>query len=282
MNIKLICLLMLVLGTFPLLSQPSFGEYLGGEEVLNAETKQVNQFFRRFNCEESPAGKRYYPGDALYRDPRTREQYLEALFDKSNTSISPRKKAAFISDVVYGSPPQFLNFHGGDWLAEVSAKFRYRGREEVIQLFLQLQEEPVGSKWVITRAYGDVFAREFAALNAGKDDPENQKFLHPMSHELDFINLGKIFQSTQQLEMYASQDFRPDHLTLFLFEMKRGNMKYVSVMDVKFHFFQIKNWYFELTDVQRPGKNRGWLITGLAEIPEHKKDLLLKFIYHEN
>ena len=52
------------------------GEYLGDESALYAETKQVNQFFRRFNCEEALDGKRFYPKDSLYHNLSLRKQYL--------------------------------------------------------------------------------------------------------------------------------------------------------------------------------------------------------------
>lgn len=262
-------------------AQPKFGTYLGGEATLNAETKQVNQFFRRFNCEESPEGERYYPKDRLYRDRETRRQYLAALFDNSSTSISSRQKQAFIDQVTNSRYPEFLEFHGGDWFAEVSTKFRYKGKEERVTLFMKLQKETVGSKWVMTKAYADVFSSMFALSGQGPADPEEQKFLHPMSHELDFLNLSKVFQHPEQLELYADRDFGLDHLSLLLFEVKKGNMQFITVSDVKFHFLQIDDWYFELSDVQRPGRNRGWLITGLSQVAEERKDILLKYIYHE-
>jgi hypothetical protein len=46
------------------------------EGVLNASTKQVNQFFRRFNGEESTKGERYYEGDKDYRNPALRRDIL--------------------------------------------------------------------------------------------------------------------------------------------------------------------------------------------------------------
>lgn len=261
--------------------RPTIGKYLGGENILNAETKQVNQFFRRFNSEESPKGDRYYPSDRLYRDLDTRRLYLEAIFDNSSQNISRRFKAEFIDDLTLSRNPQFLEFHGGQWFAEVSTKFRFKGKEERVTLFLELQKEEVGSKWVIHKAYADVFARMFIDLENIKHNPESQNFLHPMSHELDFLNLGKIFQEPGQLEMYANKDFHPDHLTLFLYEAKKRNMQFVTVSDVKFHFLQIDNWYFEVTNVQRPGMNRGWLITSLSKISNREKDILLKYIYQE-
>ena len=82
--------------------------YLGDESVLYAETKQVNQFFRRFNCEEALDGSRYYPGDSLYRDPAMRQKYLEILFDEQNTGLTPSLKKKFISRVNSRRYPKYL------------------------------------------------------------------------------------------------------------------------------------------------------------------------------
>src|SRR5690349_6033928 len=57
------------------------------ESRLYAESKQVNQFFRRFNGEEDEKGNRYYSGDKQYRSEKLRKQYLRILFDESNTNI---------------------------------------------------------------------------------------------------------------------------------------------------------------------------------------------------
>ncbi|NJO92403.1 MAG: hypothetical protein HC831_28115 [Chloroflexia bacterium] len=55
-----------------------------------------------------------------------------------------------------------------------------------------------------------------------------------------------------------------------------------SVEDVKFHVFQINNWYFEMQYFNRKGDNTGWLISNLIKIPEKDKASLIKSISHEN
>ena len=254
------------------------GDYLGDESVLYAETKQVNQFFRRFNGEEGPDGKRYYSQDQYFRNPELRKKYLQMLFDHSNPEISNSIKEDFISDVLSKEHPDFLNFHGGEWFAEVKTSFLYKGKREPVTLFLKLEEADVGSKWVFTNIYFQPFNELFQSDEASG---QGVKFLHPMSHELDFMNLIKVFRNQENLQQYALKNYQPDFLTLFLYEMKRGNLSFKTVNSVKFHFFQIDNWYFELRDIQREGKNRGWLISQIVRIPPGQKELLMKFIYHQ-
>lgn len=252
------------------------GSYLGDERALYAETKQINQFFRRFNSEEDLQGKRLYEGSKHYHDPKFRSNYIKMLFDKENKDITSKLKNEFIADVTIPDHPIFLNFYGGRWFAEVESVFLYDGNPEPVVLFLSLEKEGKGIKWVITNVYFYPFAKLFYA-----DSTAHKKFLHPMSHELDFMNLIKVFQDKETVEYYFDNQFKPDFRTLFLYEVKKGDLVYQTIKHVRFHFFQVKDWYFELSEFNRPGYNSGWLISNLTRIPEDQKKMLLKYIYYE-
>lgn len=254
-------------------------EYLGDEADLYAQTKQVNQFFRRFNGEEDVKGERYYPRDREYRSLKLRKKYLDILFDNENPFITEDLKNGFIDHVLDKNDPQFLKFHGGNWFAEVTTKFDYYGIERFLTLFLELEEDTVGSKWVITNVYFEPFSKAF--MNQDSLRVTGQKFLHPLSHELDFMNLVRAFQDEGSIEHYLAWKYEPDYLTLFIYEVKRGNLRFKTISNVKFHFFQLDGWYFELSEFNRKGFNKGWLISTLMKITEKDKDVLLKFIYHE-
>lgn len=245
---------------------------------LYAETKQVNQFFRRFNNEEGVDGNRYYKGDTLYRNPKNRVRYLKMLFDLENKNLSEDLKSVFIKEVTNKSKPQYLEFHGGKWFAQVSVEFLWQGREETGTLFFQLQEEKVGSKWIISHVNFPPFSRVFS-----KDTSGSKYFLHPLSHEIEFMNLYKVFQfNKENIESYTARDYEPDQLTMFLYEVKKGNLQFKTVNDVKFHFFQLDNWYFELKQFNRAGNNSGWLISNLIKVTEKEKQTLQKYIYDQN
>jgi hypothetical protein len=257
----------------------AIGEYVEDESDLYTSTKQVNQFFRRFNGEEDMKGERLYPEDKGYRDPNLRNKYLEILFNNDNSYLSPSLKKEFIDHVMDKKDPVFLEFHGGDWFAEVTTTFTYQGAEQFLTLFLQLQEDTVGSKWVISRVYFEPFARLFE--NQDSLRTTGQKFLHPMSHEIDFMNLVRTFEDKTSLEQYLAWKYEPDYLTLFIYEFKKGNLKFNTITKVKFHFFQVDGWYFELSDFNRKGYNTGWLISSLIKVTKEQKDVMIKYIYHE-
>ena len=252
------------------------GEFVGDEDNLYAATKQVNQFLRRFNGEEDLSGRRYSQTDDNYRHPELRRKYLNILFDNKQKDISYELKETFMNEVMDTAEPEFLDFHGGSWFAQVTTRFNYQGQDETLQLFLRLQKEPVGSKWVIFNAYFDPFKPFFEV-----DTADKSKFIHPMSHELDFMNLRKIFKDPEVVAVYGTRDFKPDYLSLIFYEIKQGNLKFSAVDKVKFHFFQLDNWYFELTEFNRSGPNTGWLISNLLQTDAQQKEILRQFIYNE-
>lgn len=247
------------------------------EGVLNASTKQVNQFFRRFNGEESTTGVRYYEKDSDFRSPALRGKYLNVLFDNENASITDPLRNSFIKDVNNTVNPQYLDFHKDAWFAEVVTKFLYQGKDVYITLYMNIEQENLGYKWVISNLYFPHFNNLFSSTSG-----ESSKFLHPMSHEIDFMNLIRVFNDKDNVELYTEKNHKPDYLSIFLYELKKGNLKYQSVTDLKFHFFQINGWYFEVSNYNRPGSNSGWLISNLMKVEnEEEKDVVIKFIMHE-
>jgi hypothetical protein len=275
MRLRLIFFLTLVLATGHVYAQ--LGNDMEDESKLYAQTKQVNQFFRRFNGEENEKGDRYYPDDKQYRNVKLRRKYLAILFDAGNAGFSNDLKTQFAKDVLDKDKPGILDFHAPGWTAEVKTVFTVNGKDQHVTLFMELEPDHLGYKWVISKVYSEIFSSYYK-----RDTTKIGQFLHPMSHELDFMNLRKAFITVDSVAQFASKHFVPDYLSLFLYEVKKGTMKFKYVNEVTFHFFQIPGWYFELANFNRPGYNTGWLISNLVKINTDKdKEALRKFIYHE-
>lgn len=258
-------------------SAQEIGSYLEDEKFMYAETKQINQFFRRFNSEEDLNGKRLYEGSPDYRNVEFRTNYIKMLFDRENSDITEGLKHDFINEVTNHADPSYLDYYGGRWFAEVDAKFTYKGQSRTVVLFLELEKENLGIKWVINNVYFYPFTKMFY-----NDSTALAKFLHPMSHELDFMNLIKVFNEPETAEYYFAEDFKPDFKTLFLYNIKTGDLVFETIEKLSFHFFQLDDWYFQLKEFNRPGYNTGWLISNISKIPEDQKGMLLKYIYYEN
>ena len=190
------------------------------------------------------------------------------LFNLENSILTEAAKEKFSNMVLDKEEPVYLQFHGGGWLCELKTVFRYKGVEDELTLFLVLQEEEVGSKWVIDGVYFEPFYQ-----NLKKPDNSNfndSKFSHPLSHEVGFMNIFRVFNESDSLEYFGHREFQPDYLSLFFYEIKNGNLEFKTVKSQKFHFFQIEGWYFELTYFNRDGMNSGWLISNLMEVDEKK------------
>lgn len=268
-------LFLFILSSFGTLKSQIVDDILGDEGLFYAETKQVNQFFRRFNNEEGPDGVRYYKRDKEYRNPNSRENYLNMLFDNKNAALTVSLRGAFKNDVLQTDSNLFLNFHSGGWFAEVKTRFLYKGEDKFVTFFLELEQENLGYKWVITNVYFEPFAEIFF-----DKESDVSKFLHPLSHEIDFMNLIKVFNDQKYIDNYTIKTFQADFLTLFLYEFKQDYFEFKYVEDLKFHFFQIPGWYFEVEQFVRADYNSGWLISKLTKISPEEKSILLEYIYH--
>ncbi len=110
---RIVFLVILCSSVYPLRAQLT-GD-MEDESRLYASTKQVNQFFRRFNGEEDEKGNRYYPRDKNYRSVKLRKKYLGILFDASNSGIKDDVKVQFAKAVLEKTPPAVLDFHGPNW-----------------------------------------------------------------------------------------------------------------------------------------------------------------------
>lgn len=274
---KIPILLILLMSSFIAFTQVR--TYQGDESMFYAQTKQINQFYRRFNGEEDVTGKRLYQTDGEYHSTRLRTKYLNILFDLSSPLITKDAKDIFILDVNSKKNPLFLDFHANSWFAEVSSEFTYNRQPIHMLLYFKLEQERQGYKWVLSNVYCSAFEHYF---NHVGDSISGENFLHPMSHELDFMNLRKMFTNPANIGYYIEKEYHPDQLSLFLKEYKDGNLKFVSTDHVKFHFFQIPNWYFEVSYFNRSQNNSGWLISNLVRVNDQEKKEIIRNYTHEN
>lgn len=273
--VRLWTLLLLLSGRIGLVGAQTLGSAVD-ESPFYAETKQINQFIRRFNNEENRRGRRYAQSDPAYRGRAQRLNYLQFLFDIQSSDINQVDKEAFIAQVTDQADPIYLDFADDHWYAEVSAYFSYEGREEQIQLYFKIQQDHQGYKWALADAFVPRYADEL-----GWDTSRVTPFLHPQSHELGFMNVRKTFQTHKDSVLYyLPNDYYVDHLSIFLMEFKRGKWKFETVSDTKFHFFQLDGWYFSVEQFNRPGNNSGWLIANLVALPAEQRDQFKNFVFH--
>lgn len=251
----------------------NLGNVQTDESALYTMTKQMSQFISRFNYEEDQYGKKLSPDSPDYRDRKKRKAVLPLLFDMENQRTNSSLRDFFIADLTR-KDSNYFEFLGGEWYSEVSATFTWNGKDVNISMIFAIEKENLGSKWVLTNVYFSEFNKLFPKGDMAK---QQKHFLHPMSHELDFMNIHKIFRTPECIEYYASESYSTDYLSIFFYEIKQGNLVFKSVNSEKFHIFQIDNWYFEVSWFNRTGHNTGWLISNLVFLKDNEKDELLKF-----
>ncbi len=247
---------------------------LGGEHNLYTMNKQVNQFVHRFNMEEAPNGLPLTHNDKRYHNNALRKKLLPYLFDRQNPRTAGKLQQYFIEDVTNAQHPVFLNFLDKNWYAEVSATFTKDGEPVHLILFLTVEKAGLGSKWIISNVYDSELHNLFPVESKAG---QMKYFLHPQSHELDFMNLNKPLSDPEHIEYYASSGYHPDYLTLFFYLMKTGALHFEHIDSVKFHFLQIPHWYFELSYFNRNSSNSGWLISNLKYVSDKEKAQLINF-----
>ena len=88
--------ILLLLGILPCyLAAQTLGDFQYDESKLYAETKQINQFFRRFNGEEDKMGERLYKKDKDFHSRKLRKKYMDLLYNLDNSILTDAVKEKF-------------------------------------------------------------------------------------------------------------------------------------------------------------------------------------------
>lgn len=252
------------------------GHYKGDESKLYAETKQFTQFIKRFNNEEDMNGQPYSSGSYKFRELTMRKKYLEVLFDGENSNLTNKLKKDFINDVNDKKAPKFIEKHQGGYFAEVETRYLYKGKNINVTLFLRLQADSLGYKWAIFDVYSDMLQ------DLHKNDKSKKNFLHPMSHEIDFMNLHRAFRDPNEVEDYGVNGYEIDYLSVLFYLAKSGDLTFVTVNNVKFHVFQIAGWYFSVEKFERDSYNSGWMISELMPLKNEDMDVWTRHVLHKD
>ena len=174
LNLSALCLILFVANNLNAQVYGNLGDVQLDERELYTMTKQMSQFMARFNYEEDQYGVKIHPDSSDYRNRMKRKTVLPLLFDMENQRTNGSLRDFFIADLTE-TDSNYFEFLGGQWYSEVSATFKWKGKEVDISLILAIEEENLGSKWVLT----NVYFPEFNKLFPKGDMAEQQKhFLH--------------------------------------------------------------------------------------------------------
>ena len=234
-----------------------FPSQITKNEELNfaLEVKQIDEFIERFNYQENTLLLEYvaenYPGKDL-----DRVSLLRSLFNQTNVDWDSALVEKFVKQMTNPLRPEVIDFMEDNWYAAVECSVIFKGKVHTPTLILQIQQErDLSSKWIIRAVDADFL--HFPP----KSNPEH--FLNPISHSTDFMGLSKAMRNKGHLPDYAYGDFQPDLLSVYLYEVMRGNIQFIQVNTITYHFLQVEGWIFQVRRHLRNSRNSGWLIDKL-------------------
>lgn len=250
----------------------SLGSFYSDRERFVKEVKQLDQFFKRFNNREDLFTGMEKSSNVFSNEKKdsvkfqsNRKKSLLTLLNYSDSTIIKRKETVDFIDDVGDNPNRVVGYKDTDWYARLNCVFTFKGQKQNVYLTLKREGSPeIGNKWVMAGV-----ELPFVSLNPVRTD--TVKFISPMNHEVGFMDLHKVFNDNANIAQYAFPGFAADKLTLFLYLIKTGELQYVNVNSISYHFLQVKNWLFTVDYFNRASNNSGWLISSVAPMDESEK-----------
>lgn len=246
--------------------------YIDRERFVK-EVKQLDQFFKRFNNREDiftgvEKSREVYINEKkdLTGFQTERKKSLITLLNFSDSALIKKKETIdFINYAGDDSNHVELGYNDEEWYAKVDCSFKYRGQKQDIQLALKREgTNKLGNKWVISGV-------ELPFVNLNPTRTDTVKFISPMNHEVGFMDLFKVFSDHSNIVQYTYTGLTPDKLSIFLFLIKTGELQYLSVNSIQYHFLQVKNWLFTVDYFNRASNNSGWLISSVVNMSDTEK-----------
>lgn len=274
----------------------SYGKYNNLPFV--ARVKLYDEFIERFNDQDSSFLKKNLSnlGNGLIFD---RASLIYSLFDAENpefqieesidnihfkdstiqdstvlipfdTLVEINPVLEFIEQVTDSNNPIYLSFYDDSWYAKLETRFQYKGSIITVSLTLknEFYEEQQASKWVIVGVNSGLWTINWLS--------DKGRLLNPASHNTYFMDLRKALEDTTHLASYFSRNRDYDQVSVFIYLLNTGELKFVQVDKVTYHLLQIDGWILQIEDFNRRTTNAGWLISGLIRADKGEKELYKK------
>lgn len=241
------------------------------DQLYMYKVKSVDEFIERFNDDQQS-----FLRTELKKQREdvniSRQQMLAHLFDAQKKDWNTVQLKGFMTDLISDSGRYHLNFTDSNWVAAAQCRFKIDDKEIIIPLRLRIKNnQPLGARWVICGVANHpdlpATANTYAALRN-----RSFRFIPSSSHSTGFIYLHDAFHDLDNLPVYFDENFlqsgKGDRLIDALINKK---ITFVHVDLLDFYFFQVHNWVFKVSNIERNMMNHGWLITDLFRIGENQK-----------
>jgi hypothetical protein len=240
------------------------------EQQLKFRVKQVDEFIARFNYEIDTEGKKVQN----HTDMQARKKQVASLFDFEYIAKMDNNKRKiannFINQVCGGDSSNLSKFwlislYDKDFYAKAICKVKYLGKDETLQLTLKIEQDAKKNvRWVLVAAKA-----KFLEIMP----TDTTKFISPIAHELNFMQLSQItdknpdknIDNSANIAAYTAKNYEVEQLSILLFLIKTKQLKIDFVRHLSFHFSQIPDYTFIVEHKERTTGNVGWLITDIQE-----------------
>lgn len=242
-------------------------------DILTLKVKQLDEFIGLFNNDDNLWANK----QTNYDLPTERRGRLAFLLNHADSTLYNTTTEEFINYTCRESNNSMLNFTDDNWYAKLICSVKYENKTQDISLVLKVEgNNEDGYRWIIRGVDAP-----FIDMPLMKYD--TVKFIGPINHELDFIDLFKVFEDHENISQYANKDFEFDGLSIFFFLIKTEKLQYKKVKSIQYQFLQIKDWIFTVENFNRMWSNSGWLISSVLKISDTEKtDYKKKNLYLRN
>jgi hypothetical protein len=278
----------LLIGLLFSFSQQCFsqGEYPGeltDDFIFSVQT--IDDFFDRFNFTPSTPIFQYvqlnYPDAGLDRN-----KIILSLFENKITTWNPEDVKSFVEH--FGAPKaSLLRFEQPNWYAVLHCKVVYQRKRRNLDLIMRAEAiitkaGKIGFKWSVIAVKAPFIRHpehpEITSERATKQDTlrkrkwtgDDGKFLHPMSHALNFMNVYDIFDKNTTRDYFARNAKSGDLDTLVSW-INSSRIRFIQVDSVTYQLLQLPGWIVSVSYFDRQGHNSGWLISKLIPADDNKK-----------
>lgn len=253
-NLRIIIIIIAIFGNYVTLNSQNLcadGMITTDEINFMYQVKQIDEFMKRFNHEQLVVSPE--------KDSLWKERNLVLLFDKQ-TYLSNRQLADSMINVVVDDSLK-IHFYDTTWCALATCQVKFKKKIDTIQLVLQTEYiKDYMYKWVIKNAFGDL-------LNLNPNPKSEQLSISPVDNEINFMSLSSICKyNAQNIIRYNDKDYKVNTLDVFNALVYTGQLSIEHVIDMEYHFSNIKDYSFVVNYYNRDEPNSGWLISSVKKM----------------
>jgi len=248
------------------------------DEIFLREIKVIDEFIERFNDDPSSFIRREYKKQNKPYD-LSRKEILVSLFNLENAQWSTNSSLGeFFRDASDSVNPPHLSFADTNWYSEAKCTFLFNGKKIEIPLILQVQiAKNQGSKWMIAGVGDNLAFNGQAATVPGLSEYQPKlvnKFIATSSYATNFSELANTFADKKNiLDYFTAELLATERGRKFVNMILQNKIEFKHASDIKFYFYQIPNWVFEVEEFDRKSLNSGWLINDIKKVQQSEKEV---------